>query len=160
MYWITCVTLLLAGNFYSVQAQTKARTYKTAYNRSYQEFDIVQDYKGQTHFVLHLLVSLEQNTTQVTLSQSIDGKKWEEMKTVSIQKDYKKSLQNVPLTFELDTTKDLLKNINKQVYFRVTPSNPKGEKSHVCGVAQISKQKLLKIQANANMTKHLAQGYK
>lgn len=160
MYWITCITLLLAGNFYSIQAQTKIRKYQTAYNRAYQEFDIVQDYKGQTHFVLHLLVSLDQNMAQVTLIQSFDGKKWEEVKTLSIQKDYKKSLQNVPLTFELDTTKDLLKNINKQVYFRVIPSNQKGEKSHVCGVAQISKQKLLKLQADANMVNHLAQGYK
>ncbi|EAY27983.1 hypothetical protein M23134_02652 [Microscilla marina ATCC 23134] len=159
-YWITCITLLLAGNFYSIQAQNKARKYQSAYNRSYQEFDTVQDYQGQTHFVLHLLVSLDKTTTQVILSQSIDGKKWENIKTQRIQKGYKASLQNVPLTFELSTTKELLKNINKQVYFRVTPSNQKGEKSQACGVAQISKQKLLKLQEDANAANHLAKRHK
>lgn len=159
MYWITCLTVILAGNFHEIQAQTKARKYKASGHRSYQEFDVVQDYKGQTHLVLRLLASFEKNTTQVIVMRSIDGKKWVDISKLNIQKGYKASLQNVPLSFELSATKELLKDINKQVFFRVIPSH-NGKRTTACGFAQISKEKLLKLQAEAQTAHHLTQRYK
>lgn len=150
-YWFICLSIFLAGSHHTIIAQ------KT--NRSYQEFDVAQDYKGYKHLVLRLLVNFNQQTTQIVISQSKDGKKWVEVNALNIQKDYKASFQNVPLSIELDPVEKLLKNIDKQVYFRVTPSR-NGVKNAACNFAQISKEKLLRIQAEVTPVTQLAQSHK
>ncbi|HAS38990.1 MAG TPA: hypothetical protein DCS93_00860 [Microscillaceae bacterium] len=145
-FGFVCLVTFLFTGLQQVQAQQQ--------DRKFQSFDVVQDYKGAKHLVLHLLVNFQKGTSKVIISQSVDGKRWKEVSALKIQKDYKASFQNMPLSIELDEVKELLKNIDSQVYFRLIPVQ-NGAKSEACNFAQISKEKLLSLQADAHLADHL-----
>ncbi|OJJ18506.1 hypothetical protein BKI52_23115 [marine bacterium AO1-C] len=143
-----CLIFFLFTGLQQVQAQQQ--------DRKFQAFDVVQDYKGAKHLVLHVLANFQKGTTQVIVSKSVDGKNWEKVSVLSIQKDYKASFQNMPLSIELDEVERLLKNINSQVHFRLVPVQ-NGAENKACNFAQISKEKLLSLQADADLANYLTQ---
>ncbi len=141
-----CLTIFLFTGLQQVQAQKR--------DRKFQAFDIVQDYKGAKHLVLQLLANFQKGTTQVIVSKSVDGQQWTKVCVLDVRKDYKASFQNMPLSIELDEVGKMLKNIDSQVSFRLTPVQ-NGAERKACNFAQISKAKLLSLQADASLAHHL-----
>ena len=75
--YVCLITFLILG-LQQVQAQQQVR--------KFQQFDIVQDYKGAKHLILHVLANFQQGTTKVTVSKSLNGKNWEEIGFLNIKK--------------------------------------------------------------------------
>lgn len=147
-FGFVCLVTFLTLGLQQVQAQQQSR--------KFQEFDIVQDYKGAKHLVLQVLVNLQQGTSAVIISQRLDSESWVEIGSLNVQREYKASTQNTPLSIELDEVGKLLQNIKSQVSFRLIPIN-QGKREKACNFAHISKDRLLSLQAMVDLDHHLAQ---
>ncbi len=92
--------------------------YLQAQNRSQMPmFESIADYTGNPYLVMNLLLSIDQQATKVTISNSFDGKKWEDFAEIPTDQLHDNSFENTPLSISIQKLESLIAKTKDKIYF-------------------------------------------